>query len=268
MKQRGRQMTIETRPKVYGCLAGAAWGIGAVVNPSWAQDTAVQPGLEVVVVTAQKRAESAQDVPLSISAFTSADLEAKNITNFDHLAQHTPGLSAETAGSSRPFYYLRGYGTGSFDVQSDPAIAIYVDEVYSSRFSATQMSLFDIERVEVLKGPQGTLFGRNAAGGAISVITKKPSDEFAASVALDAGDHSSIGARAAIGGPISEHWKARMNAAWHERDGYVTDTATGRSVDDRSSAGGRLQLLWEPRTARCLPRKSHVIATGPGPSAT
>ena len=133
-----------------------------------------QPVLEEVIVSAQKRDQSAQDVPIALSAFTSDNIEQLGTPDFEGLQFFTPGLSVSGASGAFVSPYIRGIGTNQTSVGTDPSIGVYQDGIYLARKGGALSDLLDVERIEILKGPQGTLFGRNAIGGAISITTGRP----------------------------------------------------------------------------------------------
>ena len=148
--------------------------------PALAQDAAEEEsGIKDIVVTAQRRAESVQDVPIAISAFTSEQLSAQGVNNTLQLGQYIPNLVAinNTGLGSANGYYLRGLGNSETIATFDPPVGTYVDDIYLSRQNANNLSFLDVQRIEVLRGPQGTLFGRNTTGGAISIIMRDPGEE-------------------------------------------------------------------------------------------
>ena len=133
-----------------------------------------QSVLEEVLVTAQKRSENVMDVPIAISVFDAALVEQLSARNLTDLGRFTAGVEMNNQKTLQPTYTIRGIETADFSVGSDPAIAVYVDGVYAARGAGAEAALVDLARVEVLKGPQGTLFGRNATGGAIHIISQPP----------------------------------------------------------------------------------------------
>ena len=170
--------------------------------------------LQDIGVTAQKRSENLQDVPISITALSGADLENAGVYSVDALQHLAPGLSIAAVGSGYVSYtYIRGGGTNQQDPGSDPSVAYYVDEVYLGGSAGLQFDLFDIDHIEVLKGPQGTLFGRNAASGAISITTKQPSTSFEGSLEADLGNYDESRVKGSLSGPIasSENWLYRVS---------------------------------------------------------
>lgn len=215
---------------------------------AWAQE-----GVEEIIVTAQKRSENLQTVPITITALSAAALESSGVSTLDDVTRLAPGLSMSTIGSGFVSYtYIRGAGTNVIDSGADPSVAYFLDEVYLAGTAGLQFDLLDIQRIEVLKGPQGTLFGRNAAAGAISVITQGPEETFAANTGLTLGDYGLVHARAGVTGPLSSDgvWRYRASVGHRERDAY-TENISG--VDpgyiDNYAARGQLQYATPNLTA-------------------
>ena len=199
--------------------------------------------IEEVVVTAQKRAQSLQDVPVSVTALDAGTLNAHGIQQASDIADLTPGLYFESIGLRSPFIFLRGTGSGQFDIGSDSSVSVFIDEIYQPRFTALQFDLMDVERVEVLKGPQGALFGRNTTGGAVSVVTRKPSRTASAEAVLEYGNEDHLLARGSVSGSLSDALAGRLSVAHRKRDGWVENDLTGKDHLDTDSLGARAQLL-------------------------
>ncbi len=181
-------------------------------------------GLEEVVVTAQKREQRLQDVPMAISAFSGEMVDKKGFSELADVGAHTAGLHWQNISPTKPRVYIRGLGSSSFDAGSDPSIAVFIDEVYMSRFASMSTELLDVERVEVLKGPQGTLFGRNAAGGAIHVITQRPSEELSAKVKAGISNFNGFDLKGTVSGPLLDNTaRGRVSFSSRQSDGYVRD---------------------------------------------
>lgn len=200
-------------------------------------------GLEEVVVTARKKAESLQDVPITMNAFDSDALDAAGVNGVEEIAQQTPGLFFQSFDETRPHIYIRGVGSRQFDAGSEGSVGIFIDEFYVGRFSGAMTGLMDIERIEVLKGPQGTLYGRNTIGGAVNVITKAPTEEFEAKVRLGAGNYDARKAQATVSGPVfGDSVLGRLSVSSNRRDGYVKNNTTGQDLmgDDTFSVRGKL----------------------------
>lgn len=198
-------------------------------------------GIEDIVVTAQKREENLQQVPISIAALSSATLLRSGANTLDSVQRLVPGITMSAIGSGFVSYtYIRGAGTNQIDAGADPSVAYFVDEVYIGGTTGLQFDLFDIERVEVLKGPQGTLFGRNAAAGAVSVTTQRPSSSPVYTAQLEVGNYGQALARASLSGPLSDDglWRYRLTTAVRNRDAYTTNPA-GRDPGYINNVGAR-----------------------------
>jgi iron complex outermembrane recepter protein len=201
----------------------------AVANaaPAVAQtaDTTDQGGIQDIVVTAQKRAENVQDVPIAISAFTSEALTERSVGDVSALSGITPNVTLD---SSTPFSgssavlgaTIRGIGSSDFAFNIDPAVGVYLDGAYLGRSIGANQDLLDVERIEILKGPQGTLFGRNTIGGAISIVTHNPGDKFAAKGDIAFGRYNKIQARGLVDIPLTDGLSSSVAFSVLTRDGY------------------------------------------------
>jgi len=202
--------------------------------------------LEQMVVTAEKRSERLQDVPVSISAFSGVDLAAHGVYDTQSLQRITPGLVFNNTGTSaQP--YLRGVGTRFAFAGLEPSVATYLDDRYVARAQATLFELADVERIEVLRGPQGTMYGRNATGGAIRVVTADVTSEFSGSVVGTLGDYGLRAISGTVNVPVSETIATRWTALVRKRDGYAKnlDPDGVRELDDRDIAVLRGKLRWD-----------------------
>ena len=211
-------------------LAGTV-GLAVLASSAIAQES---PVLEEVVVTAEKREASLQDVPIAIAAITGDALEQLAVDDVMDLYVQTPGMSFSRAGGEAQIY-VRGIGTDAFGVTIDPSVAVHMDGVYLGRPQMGLAQFLDIERIEVLKGPQGTLYGRNATGGAINIISRMPTEEFEGYVGAGFGSFSRQEVKGAVSGPVSENWKARLAGRYLKDDGFTDDLQPGGSeeVDDQ-----------------------------------
>jgi iron complex outermembrane receptor protein len=182
--------------------------------------------IETIEITSRKVSESIQDVPIAVSAFTSDGLEARGITNISGIGSFTPGLEIDAAapisGSSAAINaFIRGIGTTDFLLTTDPGVGLYIDDVYVGRSVGGLVDLLDIERVEILKGPQGTLFGRNTIGGAVSIISKDPGDTLAGFLSITGGSDNKLDLRGKIEVPLSDKWFSSLTFSSKTQDGYV-----------------------------------------------
>jgi iron complex outermembrane receptor protein len=204
-----------------------------------------------IVVTARKREERVQDIPVAISAFSGASLAARGVEKIDGIAAFTPNMTFQNnpsfggAGSSAAIY-IRGIGQKEFLPTTEPGVGVYVDGVYVARSVGALLDLVDIERVEVLRGPQGTLFGRNTIGGALSVTTVKPQPDPGMSGQITVGRYNRIDAKATINLPLTDTLFLRASVANLKRDGYVTRTYDGEDLGNVNTQTGRIQLRWKP----------------------
>jgi len=215
---------------------------GMVSEVSFAQSGA-RGGLEEIIVVAQRREQSLQDVPIAISALDAGSLEKLGISNAMDLRMSTPGLNfTQRAGAS--LASIRGVSTPNTAPGSEASIAMYVDGVYYPSVSSNVFNLQNIERVEVLKGPQGTLFGRNATGGLIHVITKKPTDEFEGSASVGYGRYGTLAAKAHVSGGtenLAANFSIHSNT---QEDGYGKNLTTGKDVYIHEEFGMRTRMVW------------------------
>lgn len=181
--------------------------------------------LEEIVVTARKVSESLQDVPIAVSAFTGEDLDSKGVTNIAQIGNFTPGLeidstAAISGSSAATTTFIRGIGVSDFLLTIDPGVGLYVDNVYVARSVGGLVDLLDVERIEVLKGPQGTLFGRNTIGGAVSIVSKDPAAEFGGTVSTTIGTDSRLDVRAKLAIPLTEKLLSSFSFSSKTQDGY------------------------------------------------
>lgn len=201
--------------------------------------------LEEVLVTARKREENLQEVAVAVSVVTAQTIEDAGLVRLTDISQLVPNMTyQENISNKFTNITLRGISS-SGGLGNDPGVGVYVDEVYVARESGFNADLLDIERVEVLKGPQGTLFGRNTAVGAINIATKKPADEFTGMVLADVGDYDYQRYGGYLNGPLTDNLAAKISGVYHERDGYLDNTYGGtvNTVDYYTFRG---QALWAP----------------------
>ncbi len=218
-------------------------------QPPPVQDT-VTP-LPGIVVTARNRAESVKDVPLAISAFSGRDLEARQIATTDQLGYVTPNLSFNSSGAfagtkSAAQVFIRGVGQLDYLPVKDPGVAVYVDGIYMARSVGTVMDLIDLDRVEVLRGPQGTLFGRNAVGGAVVLHSRRPGEQPRRGARMEFGSDRAISATTVLSGPVADGLFAGLTVAYRKRDGYVTRIHDGLDMGDDDGGAARGTLVWRP----------------------
>lgn len=210
--------------------------------------TSVAPdsGLQEVVVTATKRKENIQDVPLAITALSGKDLADVGAESAFDLQGYVPGLRVESAGGlAQPRFNLRGLGTDEYTPNANGSVGVYVDEVYFDSTVAQALQMFDIDQVEVLKGPQGTLWGKNTTGGAINFTPSAPTNQFEAYANSTVGSFDSTIVQAAVSGPlIGDTLLGRVSFLYDDFGGYVRNTYLNTIDNGHSESAVRLQLLW------------------------
>lgn len=204
--------------------------------------------MEEIVVSARKRDEGLQDTPISISAFTGDSLEIRGVSKVDQIAAFTPNLTFDNnpsfgGASNAASIYIRGVGQKEFLPTTEPGVGLYVDGVYIARSVGGILDLIDIERVEVLRGPQGTLFGRNTIGGAISITTVKPDEELKGKFSFTYGTADRIDLKGSVNVPVTDDFFVKVSAASLNQDGYVTRD-DGIDLGDEDTATGRAALRW------------------------
>lgn len=212
--------------------------------PSATADDADKVEVEDVVVTAQRRRESAQDVPIAISAFSSDQLRNAGIASALDIGQLVPNLIAQnnTGIGSANAYFLRGLGNTETIATFDPPVGTYVDDIYLSRQNANNINLFDVDRVEVLRGPQGTLFGRNTTGGAINVILRDPGKKLGGYVEGGYGAYGKGFVRGSLDVPITQSFQIKVSGYWQDDEGYGINNTTRQRFNDDDGSGVRLGI--------------------------
>lgn len=205
------------------------------------QQAQAQTGLEEIVVTAQRRSENVQTVPIAVTAFTPAELERRNIDTTQDLIRFIPNLHGHfnTGPATSNTYFMRGLGNTDTLATIDLPVATYIDDVVISRQNANQFSFFDLDRIEVLRGPQGTLFGRNVTGGAIAVHLAKPAEEVGGSAQVGYGRFGYMEARGSIDWPVSDKVLTKIGAFYNDDKGYVKNFATSDRLNDATNYGVR-----------------------------
>jgi len=208
-------------------------------------------GVEEITVTARKREESLQSTPVSVTAFTSSSLEARSIDNLSGIQNFTPNLQINNGrpdgGGSTAQLFIRGVGQNDFLFPNDPGVGLYLDDVYISRSVGGMMSLVDVERIEVLRGPQGTLYGRNTIGGAVKVITNRPDGDVEGRMQVTTGRFDRLDVQGYVAFPIVEdELFGKISVASINRDGYGRRLTDGQQLGDDDKLITRGMLRWVP----------------------
>ncbi|MDZ7589039.1 MAG: TonB-dependent receptor [Parasphingorhabdus sp.] len=230
-----------------GLFIGTSSLAMAISAPVMAQDTAgAADDSDIIIVTANKREQNIQDVPLSVTAIGGDALSSAGVSDLGALDKLAPGLQFGQSGNdARPA--IRGARTDNVSVQQDPVISFFVDGVYRSRTSQALAAFVDVNRVEVLRGPQGTLYGRNSFGGAVNVISNQPENDLRFGASLTVGNYSRIRAEGFFNAPLSDTLFARISVATDSHDGFVKNTFNRRNdIRDKNETYVRGQLRWEP----------------------
>jgi iron complex outermembrane recepter protein len=235
-------MNAGNRPILYLLLTALSAGS---TTGTQAMEPRSSPALEEVVVTAQKRSQSLQDVPASLNAFSASDIEDAGWQDINRLQEAVPALVINGESKTRTFISIRGIGTRKFDIGAEGSVGLFIDEVYVARFSSALTGIMDLERIEILKGPQGTLYGRNTIGGAINMITRAPTAEFEARIKAKAANYDAYEVSGNISGALTDELTARLSASSNQTNGVYKDTVSGNKSKDEYDAL-RLSLLHIP----------------------
>lgn len=200
-----------------------------------------------IVVTATKREQTLQDVPVAVSVTTAATLERAQIRDLKDLATVVPSLRVGQLQSSiNTNFFIRGFGNGANNAGIEPSVGVFIDGVYRSRSSAQIGDLPDVRRIEVLRGPQSTLFGKNASAGVISIVTQAPQFKFGGNVEASYGEYNALVVKGVVTGPVSESVAVSLAGGVNKRDGYNRDLGTGHRTNERNRWFLRGQMLFEP----------------------
>ena len=205
------------------------------------------PVFEEVIVTAEKRSESLQDLSQAVTALTAADVEDRQLTSFVDLSAIAPGVNVAKNEGFKTVITIRGIGNeANQNAIANPSVSYHLDGVYIASPFALQTDFLDLEQIEVLRGPQGTLFGQNSTGGAINVITMDPDfEEFSGTADLSLGQYKGVRARASMNIPLSDTLAARVSLLRNNREGFTENVSNGQDLDDADSLSARVKLLWQ-----------------------
>src|SRR5580700_9718159 len=227
-------------------IRAARVAVGSVVAfGPWTACFAAEAGEEVkldeIIVTAQRREQNLQDVGTSVTAFDANTLQKLGFKDATDIVGQTPGMQFNQYGATVTVYNLRGVSQNDFSDHQEAPIAVYADDAYIATTGALAGSLFDMQRVEVLRGPQGTLFGRNATGGLIQYVSKQPTDTPEGYVQVTAGNYGAFQTEGAVGGPLTDIIDTRASFSTSYHDGYITNRI-GPSINNQKQFAGRLQF--------------------------
>ena len=233
----------KTLTLIHGALCASLLPITALAQ---APTTGDRPILEELIVTAQKREQNLQDVAVGVSLLSGKAMSEAQIKNAAELATLLPTLNVQaSSGPSTSSFNIRGIGTQAFSPGVDPSVSTMLDGVVMGRSGMAFLDLVDVERVEVLRGPQGTLYGKNASGGVVHIITKNPSPEFSGTVAATAIEDDEYRLDGSLSGPITDTLGYRITGFGLNDDGYSKNVYNGKTVNDNESYSVRGKLLWQ-----------------------
>ena len=225
-------------------LHSGVWVAGVVL----AGQAVAEGTLEEVIVTAEKRAESIQDVPIAVTAYDQSDLDAKLINDAMNLQFNVPNMMTSRYNfSGGGEVQLRGIGAGAVGSAGDQGVGVHINGVYLNASRVFETQYYDVERVEVLRGPQGTLYGRNTTGGVVNMITAKANtSEMSGNINATVGNYETRELKGYFNLPVSDTFAVRLAGHYQERDGFIDNEFTGKDIDDRDMYSARLSVTWEP----------------------
>ncbi len=209
-------------------------------------DNSFSNSIEEIIITAQKRSEPLQSVPMTVTAFSEDKINELRINGLADVVSLTPSLGVADFGPASPNLTMRGIGSTDRDAGSDRSVVVFVDEVYMGRAGGSAFDLFDLERIEVLHGPQGTLFGKNVVGGAIHYVSKKPVAETDAYLQVGVGNYNLLETRGMFNTPLADNVNGRFSFSTRDRDGFQTNLRTGNDVDTADNVSARGQIQFTP----------------------
>mgnify|MGYP003651641026 CR=1 FL=1 len=247
----GRMNVQAIRARVLtGCSLVAIATVALAASPSAAQtadpDGAEAATLDEIIVTAQRRSQALDEVPIAITAVTRQALDDASIRGIDEITARAPSFTMTAMNVSQPRLYIRGAGSSEDGAAQDGSVAVFVDDVYVARGAGQAFEFLDIERVEVLRGPQGTLYGKNVVGGLINVISARPKDVPDAAGDISLGNNATLDARGYITGPLTDTLSGSLAAVVRQRDGYARNIRLNRDLEDLDLFAVRGQLLFTP----------------------
>jgi len=236
------------RPHSLALAAVAALlaGTGAGARAQAAASAPAREDVQVIEVTAQGRKQEVQKVPISLQLVGPEDIAKSGAVNLSQVADFVPGLSVDASQPTQPSYALRGLGNGDFGIGTDAPVGVYVNGIYTGKTGGALLNFNDVKRIEVLKGPQGTLFGRNSAGGAISIITNDPDGQHTASGLVRVGNYGTVHAEGVLNQPLGEDFSLRLSAVGEKSEGWATNTVDGKKSPQARTWGTRLSARWSP----------------------
>jgi len=248
--------TFTVRAAVVLGVAALSWS-----GPAAAQGPNTASALEEIVVTARKKEESLQRTPITITAITAEDIEARNFASITDVGSFTPNVNlsagaTDVGGAANAVFYIRGIGQHDYALTTDPGLGVYIDGVYLGRAQGAVMELAGIQQIEVLRGPQGTLFGKNTMGGAINITTPDPSGTFGGSASITAGEDERINFDGQLDVPFSDNASGVFAISYHSQDGFQDRPFAGGESGEEETLVSRAKLVWAPS------ERTEVVVSG------
>ncbi len=240
-------MSNKLTKRVLSCAVASSALIAAIeaFTPAMAQ-------IDEIIVTSQKREQSIQSIPISVTAFDASALESKQIDSFSDLQFNTPNVTFSKTNFTSSNFSIRGIGSAAVAASGDGGVGIHINDAPMRDAALFETEYFDIERLEILRGPQGTLFGRNATGGVVNMITKKPTDEFELQTSMAIGNYNHQKISAIINLPLTDNLAIRLAGLDLTRDGYTENINTGTNIDGRDQYAVRGSIRWTPGDATTI----------------
>lgn len=227
------------------CQAGLSAAAALTVAMPAAAQQSTRPVMEEIVVTAQKRTENLNDVPISIAALSAEDITRTGVRQMREVAEFVPNMTMSSGNDNNTAVRIRGVGATTRNIGFDTRVGMYVDGVYLGQSPAQNLDIVDLERIEIARGPQGTLYGKNTVAGAINLITNKPSNDMEFDLRGEYGNLNSRRVTAIANVPLGDRLAARVSVSDHHRDGYVRNITTGTKHNERDGTTVRGQLAFE-----------------------
>ena len=239
---------LSTRLRLGVATIAIVAGLPAIASAQSAPAASTEQSysIEEITVTARRRQEAMQEVPLAVTAMGAEELRTQLITDLSQVASQVPSFTFQAQNALESEMFIRGVGSARLNsATADPSIGTFLDEIYIGRRGAATPPIFDLERIEVLRGPQGTIFGKNVVGGAINMISAKPTQEFDAGGSVALGNYSSINAEAFVSIPVNEKVGVRLAVLHEKNDGYAENLVRNEKMEDIDSTAVRGVLAWE-----------------------
>jgi outer membrane receptor protein involved in Fe transport len=239
-------MTTNFHSRVSAWAGTAVLALTTVAQPALAQDVPDDEMIEEIVVIAERLGGSVQDVPTAITAIGADQMQRQQIENTSDMQLTVPNVSYSKGNFTTSAFQIRGIGNTAVGSTADSGVSVHMNDIPLESHRLYAVEFYDVETISILRGPQGTLFGRNATGGLINVTTKKPTDQFEGSFEVEVGDYSSQRLQGMINIPMGDMFSARIAGIMTERDGYTENLATGNDIDGRDMYSVRGTLRFEP----------------------